>query len=165
MDNDFVLGLIKKDKYILNKTRPKFQEINRSYRMNIDLKSDDDKLKYTMFIRQTTRFAEDFSVGLRIDPPNQHFTTAMTLLRFQGPHGGQSEDGMSLHNSFHMHRLTEADVALGRYKPRCAPDEVEYSGMEEAIVSFLDYCNIKDPYGIFDEERDMINQIKMDLPL
>lgn len=30
-------------------------------------------------------------------------------------------------------------------------------------MDFLDYCNIEDPYGIFDEERERRSQLRLPL--
>lgn len=152
-------------KVINRKRRPDFLTDQRHLKMNIDLTCDEPGLKMTMFIRKLIASPEqDFSVGLRLDGSNSLSDGTIVLVRFQGPHGGQSVDKtmQDLHNSYHIHLFTDEDLRLHRKRPSFK-GEGNFNSFEEAIVEFLDYCNIDDPHGIFDDESTTIKQFRMNL--
>ena len=152
-------------KIINKKRRPDFTTDQRHYRMNIDLDCDEPNLKMVMFIRKLVASPEqDFTVGLRLDSPNPIADYTLVLVRFQGPHGGQSinKSMNDLHNSYHIHTFTEEDLMLHR-KLASFKSAGNFNSFEEAIVEFLSYCNIDDPNGIFDNEFMAVTQFKMDL--
>lgn len=97
-------------KEIINKRRPNFREEFQHYRMNIDLQCDDESIKTAMFLRRKVVNPEDFTVGLKLLTPNDMGHEA-ALLRYQGPHGGQSQSHSleDLHNDYHVHYYSEQD--------------------------------------------------------
>lgn len=154
-------------KVIERKRRPAFKAENRHYRMDIDLVCPDcSNVKMSMFLRKSMEFNEDFTVGLRLEGPNEYLEHTIVILRYQGPHGGQSDTKTmkDLHNSFHIHEYTATDAQCRR-KKASYKGAAGFGSFEEAIVQFLKRCNISDPNGIFDEEREAINQIRMDLDI
>lgn len=156
--------LITCKKVIERKRRPEFKEENRHYRMNIELKCIDVDVRMSMFLRRLKDFPEDFSVGLILEGPNEIKEHAIVLVRYQGPHGGQSAERTieDLHNSYHIHEYSQNDIDCRRKKASYKEDAT-FTSFEEAIIQFMERCNIQDPNGIFDEERNMIAQIRMDL--
>lgn len=147
--------LVKCPKEILRKKKPQYKIENRHKRMEIDISSQDGNV-YTMFIRVSLEFAEDFSVGLRLEGPNMFSDTAIVLVRFQGPHGAQSETRSfsDLHNSYHVHQYSEDDAAHRRRRASVKFEiHSSFNSIESAIANFLDYCSIKDINGIFNEEK------------
>ena len=157
--NDTLEYLLSLQKTIENKRRPESVPDNRHMRMNIQLSCSED-YKFTMFTRSLITFPEDFTVGLRLDAPNPYFSSTVVLVRFQGPHGGQMESDHSIHNSYHIHLYTESDFAHQKNKASYRESTDKFNSIEGAIVEFLKFCNIQDPYGIFNEERNRINQIQ-----
>ena len=159
-----ISDLISCSKTIDRKRKPPFKDEFRHYKMNIDLSCSIPNIKMTMFMRRLKDFPEDFTVGLKLDGPNAIKETDVVILRYQGPHGGQSasQSLSDLHNSYHIHEYTEDDMTYRRRKAsfKCAGN---FSSFEEAILRFLERCNISDPNGIFDEEREMITQVKLDI--
>lgn len=156
--------LIACEKTIDRKRRPAFKEDFRHYKMNIPLTCSVQGQKMSMFLRQLKDFPEDFTVGLKLDGPNDFMEYDIVLVRFQGPHGGQSTDKSmeSLHNTYHIHEYTQED--LDRRRKKASYKGVgHFSSLEEAIVQFMEKCHIDDPNGIFEEEREKTMQIKMDL--
>lgn len=151
-------------KVIDRKRKPAFKDEFRHVKMTIDLSCPTINAKMSMFLRRLKDFPEDFSVGLKLNGPNEIVDVDVVLLRFQGPHGGQSrtQSFHDLHNSYHIHEYTQDDMNCHRRRAsfKCSAD---FSSFEEAIIAFLKRCNIEDPNGIFDEEREMIQQIRMDL--
>ena len=156
--------LITCEKIIERKRRPEFKEEARHYRMNIDLRCVGVDVKMIMFLRRLKDFPEDFTVGLRLVGPNEIKEQDIALVRFQGPHGGQSlqKSIKDLHNSFHIHEYTQDDMDKRR-KRASYKEDAQFGSFEEAIICFMERCNIKDPNGIFEAEKQMCNQIKMNL--
>lgn len=149
-------------KTITRKKRAAYKTENRHQRMNIDLDCGESVLKMRMFIRILCDFPEDFSVGLILDGPNEYADWDIILLRFQGPHGGQSATRTmnDLHNDYHIHEFTDDDMAAHR-KRASYKIKGSFNNLEMAISMFLEYCNISDPNGFFNEEREKVNQIRM----
>lgn len=150
-------------KTIDRKRKPPFREEYRHYKMSIELTCESTNVKMTMFLRRLKDFPEDFTVGLKLDGPNEIMDCDVVLLRYQGPHGGQSatRSQNDLHNSYHIHEYTEDDRLCHRKKASYKCDG-EYASFEEAIVRFMERCSISDSNGIFNEEREMIMQVRMD---
>ena len=147
--------LVKCPKEILRKKKPQYKVENRHKRMDVSLSSNDGNT-FTMFIRISLDFPEDFSVGLKLEGPNDFSDTAIVLVRFQGPHGAQSETRSfsDMHNSYHVHLYSNDDASHCRRRasvkfeiPAC------FSSIDSAIAEFLEYCAIRDIYGIFEEEK------------
>lgn len=154
--------LISCPKVIERKRKPPFKEDFRHRKMSIELVCPDANPKMSMFLRMLKDFPEDFTVGLKLDGPNAIMEYDIVLLRFQGPHGGQSgtQTLYDLHNSYHIHEYTEEDM-MRRRKRASYKCDGNFSSFEEAIIKFLERCNISDPNGIFNEEREMIMQLRM----
>lgn len=148
-------------KQIQKKRKPIFQIDQRHQKMNIELKCDYN-LKMTMFLRRLIERPEDFSIGLRIDTPNPFADYTLVLVRFQGPHGGQSleKDINNLHNDYHIHVYSEDDFKFRR-KMASYKEKGDFNSFEEALLKFLEYCNIEDTYNIFDDERQRVMQFEM----
>lgn len=156
--------LIHCKKTIRNKRRPYMRSENRHKRMTIDLDCDLEGVKMTMFIRQLEEYPEDFTVGLKVDAPNPIADYDIVLVRFQGPHGGQSQtkDMENMHNNYHVHLYSENDLLCRRKKASLASQPGNFNSLEEAICSFLAYCNIDDPNNIFLQEHNRTEQLKWD---
>lgn len=159
-----VEDLLQCGKYINKKRRPEFQIDQRHYRMNIDVECDLQDIKMTMFLRRLIAYPEDFTVGLRVELPNHFADHTVVLVRFQGPHGGQSgQKSMNdLHNSYHVHLYTQEDLLRHR-RMASYKGEGNFGSFEQAIDEFLTYCNIEDRYGIFDDDCQKARQFALDI--
>lgn len=160
-----VSDVINCTKTIEKKRRPEFQIVQRHYKMNIDLVCKDLDLKMVMFIRRLIESpTTDFTIGLRIDGPSFFSDYTVVMVRFQGPHGGQSASKQirDLHNNYHVHLYTEDDRMHHR-KLASYKEAGTFNSFEQAIMEFLDYCNIDDPNGIFDNEVSAAQQFAMNL--
>ncbi len=155
---------IKCEKIIDRKRKPSFKDEFRHIKMSIELACAESNVGMSMFLRRLKDFPEDFTVGLKLDGPNEIMESDVVLVRFQGPHGGQSKEKTlyDLHNSYHVHEYTQDDMNCRR-KKASYKGPGDFCSFEEAIIRFMEYCHITDPNGIFDEEREKINQIQMDL--
>lgn len=151
-----VSEIINCKKEITRKRRPQFREEHRHYRMDIELRCEDENLKTAMFLRRGIDSIENFTVGLKLLMPND-IGYEIALLRFQGPHGGQSAtlSGDDLHNKYHVHFYSEQDLIRRKKLASVSNKHVaEYNSFEEAIICFLSTCNISDTHDIFREERE-----------
>ena len=158
--------LITCKKTILRKKKPLFKKDQRHYRMDIELSCTETDVNMSMFLRKLIDFPEDFSVGLKVQGPNEIKEQDIVLVRFQGPHGGQSSERIlaDLHNSYHIHEYTQEDADCRR-KNASYKEPGTFSSFEEAVLLFMKRCNIDDPNGVFDEEKERANQIKMNLDM
>lgn len=160
-----VEDVIRCEKVITKKRKPDYQEDFRHFRMNIDLECSTLDIKITMFIRKLKNSPnKDFSIGLRVNGPSFFSNHTVVIVRFQGPHGGQSANRNvnDLHNNYHIHLYTEDD-RLHRRKQASYKGSGEFNSFEEALQSFLEYCNIKDVNNIFEDEIALAAQYKMNL--
>lgn len=134
------------------------------YRADIPVVCNDLPYEMTMFMRKLVDMPENFSIGLRLNGPMEPFDYAVVLVRFQGPHGGQSalRSLKDLHNSYHIHLYTQEDMDYHR-KNASYKESASFCSIEGAIMAFLEYCHIDDKYGIFDKERERYAQIQMQL--
>lgn len=159
--------LITCKKTIPRKKKPAFKEDQRHYRMDIELTCEEQpRVRMSMFLRRLIDFPEDFSVGLRLEGPNEIKEHAIVLVRFQGPHGGQSAGKRlhDLHNSYHIHEYTQEDCDCRR-KNASYKGEGQFASFEEAIIQFMIKCNIEDPNNIFAEEKEKVEQLRMNLDI
>lgn len=151
-------------KRIIRKKKITYTLDQRHWRADLPLECDSLPYKMSMFIRKLVEFEEDFSIGLRLNQAHDPFSFAVVLVRFQGPHGGQSAlcSGQDLHNSYHIHRFSDQDLQRHR-KNASYMESSDFSSFSQALVNFLTYCGIDDPYDIFEEERQRYNQLQMQL--
>jgi hypothetical protein len=160
--------LIKSEKYIEKKRHPELKKDGRHLRADIDLVCKIEDVNMTMFLRKQEDMLENFCVGLRLNTPNPYgLNHPVVLLRFQGPHGGQSDtrEFADLHNCYHIHRYTEDDFLHMRKKASVdSKYQANFNSYEEAVCSFLEFCNIEDSNNIFEEEYVAIRQLRLNLP-
>lgn len=151
-------------KRIIRKKKINYMREHRHLRADLPLECDGLPYGMTMFIRKPVEFEENFSIGLRLDQAQDPFSFAVVLVRFQGPHGGQStlRSGKDLHNSYHIHRFSDEDLERHR-KNASFKESADFNSFDQALIRFLSYCSIEDPYGIFEEERQRCNQLQMQL--
>lgn len=147
MTDQDLIAIVECPKKAVKADRKKMIESNRSLRNNISLQSLDGKYQFTMFLRQSTEFYEDFSVGLIWQNPSEvlsNVTRPIILLRCQGPHDGRADIGSDLHHDYHVHEFTSDDLNCMRLKkPSRKGKAVNFFSFETAIDYFIDRCKIK----------------------
>lgn len=117
-----------------------YREESGHKRCDLEFKvgSADDK-KFSTFIRQHNKFIENFSIGLRYRTDDSTIGT-VTLLRYNGAHGGTSrhEDGHFCKP--HIHRITESEIASGSTHPQEKHCEItdRYETYEQALEVFFE---------------------------
>lgn len=122
------------EKTIDRKRKPAFKDEFRHNKMTIELTCSTVNAKMSMFLRRLKDFPEDFTVGLKLDGPNEIMEYDVVLVRFQGPHGGQSaEKSMrDLHNSYHIHEYTQDDMNCRRKKLRIK-DRLNFPALKKLL--------------------------------
>lgn len=141
MTDQDIERLVQLPKTILSRKPVKgFRDESGHKRCDLDLHAtQDNQIAFTVFIRQNSKFAENFSVGLRYRTGNRTLGT-VTLIRYNGPHGKPSHHSDSHHYKYHIHRVTSAEIASGSIQPQEKSREIttRYGSFEEAIVVFFD---------------------------
>lgn len=137
--------LIECPKIVIKADRKNMIEKNRSYRNNVQLKSKDGKYSFIMFMRQSSEFLEDFSVGLTWTNANEYWNAKkpIILIRCQGPHDSKQDFESDPHHSYHIHKLSPADIKQRRFgKPSNCGITDHFSSFDEAIIYFCNRCAI-----------------------
>lgn len=145
LTDEFINKLITLPKNAVKSERRSMIEINRSERNRILLESIDKQYSYKMFMRRSTEFIEDFSIGLIWTNANKFtdITRDLLLLRCQGPHDGKKPLEFDIHHDYHTHILSENDILEKRFsKPSNRELTSDFHSFEEALEYFINLCQI-----------------------
>lgn len=114
----------------------------RHRRYDFETVSADGIHSFSVFLRQSTEFPENFSIGL--DYSSSADGTRIHLIRCNGPHGdsGARSSRPPHHFVCHIHRATAENMESGLRPESSATQTDEYTVFEEAAVYFFRYCNI-----------------------
>ena len=101
--------------------------------------------EFSVFIRRSEDFPENFSIGLIYDPKDGR--GEIILIRCNGQHGvfGGTFDPNHPHWAYHIHRATEATVAAGLRPEHHADTTEAYASFEEAMQHFVKLINLNSP--------------------
>jgi hypothetical protein len=108
-------------------------------------------IAFTVFIRQSDKFIENFSIGLRYKTKDRTLGT-VTLIRYNGLHGETNRGPDGHFGRPHIHRVNAMELAEGNREPQERHREItdRYSTYEEALsVFFVDIgaSNYLDYFG------------------
>ena len=159
-----IQDLLDLPKAIARKTpaREVYREENNQKRCDLELEAlSDNGAKFFVFIRQSSKFIENFSIGLRYQTNIKSLGT-ITLIRYNGPHGESSRQPDGHYAKSHIHRITARALASGNKEPQENYREItdRYSTFEQALTAFFDDLNVVDYVRHFPELR---NQLGLDL--
>lgn len=129
-----------------------YREENGNRRCDVDLESrGHDESAFAVFIRQNLQFVENFSIGLRYraDLP----LGAITLVRYNGPHGETSRTPDGHYAQPHIHRITEQELASGSTQPqeRDRTTTNQYGTLERALWVFFNDVRVSNHDKYFPE--------------
>ena len=116
-----------------------YREENGHKRCDLNLRGiSDGNAMFEVFIRQSERFIENFSIGLRYQTGDRELPT-VTLIRYNGPHGETSRTADGHYTKPHIHRITAAEIARGSIQPPERHREItdRYFTYEEALTVFF----------------------------
>ena len=130
-------------------------------RYNMELSSDaSDRTQFEVFIRRSTRFIENFTIGLQYYT-NMRDIGDITLLRYNGAHGETSRAQDGHYDKPHIHWLTSEDIESGIIQPQEKNRRVtdEYSTLDEALEVFSRDINIVDfgKYPVLSMQRRLFD--------
>ena len=149
--------LIELPKTIVSKLpRYGYREDNSNRRCDLELRSNgQDEEMFDVFIRQNVRFIENFSIGLRYraDLP----LGAITLVRYNGPHGESSRASDGHYAKPHIHRITEQELTIGSTQPQERDRTItrRYATLEQALSVFFDDAGVSNRDKFFPEILQM----------
>lgn len=115
-----------------------YREENGNRRCDLDMLDEDGNREFRVFVRQNVRFIRNFSIGLRYEAHEGNLT-AITLARYNGPHGETSRAQDGHYASPHIHYITEAEIARGHIQPqeKFRQPTDRYDALEEALRVFF----------------------------
>ena len=139
-----IQDLVSCSKVITNKEPSRgYREENRHLRCDLELTAtEDSSTTFTVFIRQSTEFIENFSIGLLYSSDNPILGT-VTLVRYNGPHGEISREPDGHYAKPHIYRITASELESGNVRPQERHREVtvRYSTFEQGLAIFFnDTC-------------------------
>lgn len=138
LSDDDILNLLSMPKRVVNpRARPKTLERHVQTDYNIESCVSDDK--FALFVRQSTKREESFSVGLRLLSDD-----GVTLIRCNGashPHRNHLE-GERFEPQCHIHTTTARYLAYGRKNEGFAEPTSAYQEVQGALKHIIERCNI-----------------------
>ena len=117
---------------------------------------------FKVFMRRSTVFIENFSIGLRY-PSDNAPQGDITLVRYNGPHGETSRAPDGHYAQSHIHRITAAELAAGSIQPQEKAREItsRYSTFEQALQVFFGDAGVSNYADYFPElqQRRLFNEL------
>ena len=149
--------LIDVPKTIVSK-RPRhgYREESGHRRCDLELRSHrEDDSTFAVFIRQNLQFVENFSIGLRYRAALP--LGAITLVRYNGPHGETSGAPDGHYAQAHIHRITEQELASGSTQPQERDRTItyRYATLEQGLSVFFDDAGVSNHDEYFPELLQM----------
>jgi hypothetical protein len=104
--------------------------------------SDGTKGSFSMFLRRSEDFPENFSIGLTYSPNDGR--PSIMLVRCNGKHGvfNNGSDPAHPHWDYHIHRATERAIEAGFAPEKYAEKTNEFASYEEALQYFVKAVNL-----------------------
>ena len=153
LTDDDIARLIGLPKIIVNQTPSAgYSEMDNHKRLNLDLEAESDpSQKFSVFIRQNMTFMENYSIGLRYHS-GIPVLGAMTILRYNGPHGETTRAPDGHFAQPHIHRITANELTSGSYHPqeRDRDPTDRYSSFEQALAAFIEDAGIAESKKLLD---------------
>lgn len=114
-------------------------------RQNMVLESVAGQLSFRVFVRCSTEFTENFSIGLVYHPKTE--ARSATLLRCNGKHG--STKTYPHHAEYHVHIACAEDLNRGILEPRLIETDVNYASFIDARAYFFRRVGIENAEDSF----------------
>lgn len=140
LTDEQIRELIVVPKTIVSRSPPKgYKEENRNNRCDLDMEDEHGHRKFKVFARQNIRFVSNFSIGLRYEASEANLT-AITLARYNGPHGETSRAQDGHYALPHIHYITATEIARGHLQPqeKLRQSTTRYHTFEEALRAFFE---------------------------
>lgn len=151
-----IRNLVASSKRIINKSPAiGYDQKAGSRRCSLDLESiDEDDVSFSVFIRQNIQFIENYSIGLLYKTRNRNLK-AITLVRYNGPHGASSRGEDGHYAMPHIHNMTAEEMRSGSLWPQEKSREIteKYNSFESALRAFFDDAGLANWQKYFPELR------------
>jgi hypothetical protein len=138
-NDEHIENLLRIEKEIIEPPAKDFSEERGHFKKNFILRSYDGKYLFRAFIRYNSKFTENFSIGLEYNPKEEK--GSICLLRCNGSHGENNK--LPHHSSFHIHNATAESINAGLRPESNIQKTEEYATLEQAVLYFLNYINLK----------------------
>ena len=150
-----IRDLLRLPKQIVGKTPAKGYKQEGGHKrcdLKIEVRHAEAGGDFEIFVRQNTRFIENFSLGLKFKPSDWKMQ-ALVLVRYNGPHGETSRHPDGHYSKPHIHRLTATEISAGSTHPREKAREIteKYHTFEQAIGTFFQDVNVGNYSNYFPE--------------
>lgn len=154
LTDEQIQHLLDVPKKITKRTPAKgYNEENNHKRCDLELETTtDSEVRFSVFIRQNSKFIEDFSIGL-LYRTNDRTMGTITLVRYNGAHGEFSRHPDGHYDQPHIHRITEQELASGSKRPQVKHREItdKYISFEQALRAFFVDVGVTDYVDYFPE--------------
>ena len=150
---DLLIGC---EKEIVEPPKKEMKSERGSKRNSMKLQSKKGDAVFRVFMRQSTAFDEDFSIGLEYLPIDEREN--LMLIRCNGNHSTEKEGHPPHHYVFHIHKAKEDNILKGKRPEAGGEQTKEYASYEQALSYFLRLINVNNPEEYFKD----INQIEID---
>jgi hypothetical protein len=139
---DEIDDLISCPKVIIEPPKKEMRSERGTRRNNMELRSAEGDLEFSVFMRINEDFPENFSVGLNYSPRDERGT--LCLFRCNGPHDHLvgTVSTFKAHFGFHVHRAKAENIEAG-LRPECGGELSEgYASYRDALAFFLRRINV-----------------------
>ena len=141
-----IQGLLDRPKTIVSRSPRAGYRVERGHRradLTLESANGDGAAAFEVFVRQSVRFIENFSIGLRYRS-NAAGLGDVTLVRYNGPHGEMGIDPDGHYAKPHIHRITSAELASGSRDPKERHRTItdRYSTLDTALRTFFGDLNV-----------------------
>ncbi len=154
LNDEQIRQLLDVPKTIANRTPAKgYVDESGHRRCQLDLETNSDEdAQFSVFVRQSSNFIENYSIGLRYRTDDKAVGT-ITLIRYNGAHGGDSRNPDGHFALPHIHRITAQLLASGNTNPQESHRETtdRYSTFEQALRNFFEDISVTNYAEYFPE--------------
>lgn len=139
-DDKFINELITCRKKIIANPKPNNKSNGLHKETNLELQSEDNQYRFTVFIREHTELLENFTVGLIFHPEDGD---SKIIVRYNGNHGRHTNQiNKEIVDGFHIHKLTKEALDLGIKGENQAIHTTNYASARDALFCFFKDLNI-----------------------
>lgn len=162
MDDKLVQALIKCEKVITVKPRKEMQPDKRNQyimRNDFSCESTDKSKRFDVFFRYNTIIPHLFSIGLRYHSNEG----SVILCRYNGKH--EHKNKIADHqkfDDFHIHHLYDKQLSDETSNMLDAKITDRYITFDQALLTFLVDCNIKNWQSVFPDLESKVNQVSFE---
>lgn len=148
-NDQFINELILCRKKIIASPKPNNKSNGLHKETNVELQSEDNRYRFTVFIREHTELLENFTIGLVFHPEDGD---SKIIVRYNGNHGRHTNQiSKEIVDGFHIHKLTQKALELGMKGENQATHTNTYASARDAMFCFFKDLNITNFQDYFPE--------------